>query len=189
MELDELKRGWKTMDEQIDKWESKDEVPVSRITQKRTISSQQRLKREYQLMTCVCFMAPSWISILQRNMDGMPDWIVGMFMVFFMVVGAHKGFVWWKLAHWDYKRMTLKEVLVSTYKLEKYQKQGTLLGILLAVPVLACFVAELYLLHEVYALYGVYTGAIVGLFVGLRVRRRLKEELKAMREALDDELN
>lgn len=189
MELEELKKGWKEMDEQIDKLESMDEVPVSRVTQKRAVSSQERLKKEYRMMTAICFLAPSWITITQRNIGGLPDWTVYMFLVFFMVMAAHKGFIWWKLAHMDYKLMTVKEALISTYKLEKYQKTGTLIGISLAVPVLVCFMAELYLLHEVYALYGAFFGLVIGLYFGFRVRRRIKREMKTMREALNDELN
>lgn len=189
MELEELKKGWKVMDEQIDKLESKNEVPVSQITQRRTVSSQQRLKKEYRIMTAICFLAPSWIAITQRNIGGLPDWTVYLFFVFFMVMAVHKGFIWWKLAHLDYKQMTVKEALVSTYKLEKYQKTGTLIGISLAIPVLVCFIVELYFLHEVYALYGAFCGLVIGLFIGLRVRRRIKREMKAMREALNNELN
>lgn len=189
MELEELKKGWKKMDEQIDKMEPKDEVPVSRVTQKRAVSSQQRLKKEFQMMTGVCLMAPFWIMMVQRNMEGFPDWMVYMFFVFFLAMAVHKRFLWCKLARMDYKRMTVKEALISTYELEKYQKWGTLLGISLAVPVLFCFVVELYFLHEVYALYGAFVGLIIGLFAGLRVRRRIKREMKAMREALNDELN
>lgn len=189
MELEDLKKGWKEMDEQVDKLGSKNEVSVSQITRKRALSSQERLKREYRMMTAICLMAPFWIAITQRNIGGLPDWTVYMFFVFFMVMVVHKGFIWWKLAHLDYKRMTVKEALISTYKLEKYQKTGTLVGISLAVPVLVCFIVELYLLHEVYALYGAFCGLIVGLFFGLRIRRRIKKEIKTMRDALNDELN
>lgn len=189
MELEELKKSWKVMDEQIDKLESKNEVPVSQITQKRAVSSQQRLKREFQMMTGVCLMAPFWIMMIQRNVEGFPDWMVYMFFVFFLTMAVHKRFLWYKLARMDYKRMTVKEALISTYRLEKYQKWGTLLGISLAVPVLVCFVVELYFLHEVYVLYGAFIGLVIGLFVGWWVRRRIKSEMKAMREALNDELN
>ena len=49
MELEELKKGWKMMDKQMDKLESENEAPVSRITQNRAVSSQQRLIREFQM--------------------------------------------------------------------------------------------------------------------------------------------
>ena len=189
MELEELKKGWKMMDKQMDTLESENEAPVSRITQNRAVSSQQRLIREFQMMTSICLMTPFWIVMIQRNVEGFPDWTVYMFFVFFMVMAAHKGFIWWKLARLDYKRMTVKEALIATYKLEKYQKTGILFGISLAVPVLVCFIVELYLLHEVYALYGAFCGLLIGLYIGFRVRRRIKGEIKAMREALDDELD
>ena len=56
MELEELKKGWKMMDKQMDKLESENEAPVSRITQNRAVSSQQRLIREFQRMTSICLM-------------------------------------------------------------------------------------------------------------------------------------
>lgn len=177
------------MDEQIDRLKREDEVPISRITQKRVTSSQQRLKREFQMMTAACLMAPSWITMVQRNMDGISNRIVFLFFVFFMVMAALKGGVWWKLAHMDCKRMTVKEALISTYQLEKRQKTATLVGIFMALPVLACFMVELYSLHEVYVLHGAFCGLVVGLFVGLRVRGRIKREIQAMREALNDELD
>ena len=85
--------------------------------------------------------------------------------------------------------MTVKEALISTYKLEKYQKTGTLIGISLAVPLLICFMVELYRLHEMYAFYGAWCGLVVGLLIGLRIRRRIKRDIKEMRAALNDELN
>ncbi len=189
MELEDLKKGWKKMDEQMDKLEAKSEMPVSRITQNRAVSAQQRLKREFQMMTGVCLMAPFWIMMVQRNMEGFPDWMVYMFFVFFLVMAVHKRFLWCKLARMDYKQMTVKEALISTYNLEKYQKWGTLLGISLAVPILLCFIVELYLLHEIYALYGACCGLVIGVFAGLRIRKRIRKEIRAMREALNDELN
>ena len=79
MELEELKKGWKMMDKQMDKLESENEAPVSRITQNRAVSSQQRLIREFQMMTSICLMTPFWIVMIQRNVEGFPDWTVYMF--------------------------------------------------------------------------------------------------------------
>ena len=189
MELEDLKKGWKELDEQVDKLDSKNDMLASRITQKRVVSAQQRLKREYQMMIVVCFLAPSWIAIAQRNMEGLPNWVVYLFFFFFLIMAAQKGFVWWKLSRTNYRQMTVKEALISTYKVEKYQKTGVLIGISLAIPLLAAFIVELYLLDEMYAFYGAWCGLVVGLWIGLHVRRRIKREMKAMREALNDELN
>lgn len=189
MELEELKEGWKEMNERMDKLEIKGDELVNRIAQNRIISAQQRLKREYQMMTVICLLPPSWIVIMQRNIEGLGDWVVYMFFIFFWVMAFHKGFVWWKLAHLNYREMTIKEALVSTYKLEKYQKTGMLVGISLAIPLLICFISLLYQMHEMYAFYGAWCGLVVGLLIGLKVRRRIKKEMKEMRGALQDELN
>ncbi|WP_455672221.1 hypothetical protein [Phocaeicola sp.] len=189
MELEELKKGWKEMGERMDKIEKTNDELLGKITQNRATSARQRLKREYQMMTAVCFMAPSWLAIAQRNMEELGDWIVYLFLVFFLVMAANKGFVWWKLSRMDYQKMTIKEALISTYQLEKYQKRGTLIGIGLAIPLLVCFMVNLYLMHEVYAFYGAWLGLVFGLWLGLRIHRRIKKEIKEMRDALQDELN
>lgn len=189
MELEDLKKGWKELDEQVDKLEPKDDMLASRVTQKRVTSAHQRLKKEYQNMTAVCLCASSSLPMIQRHIEELPLGVMGLFLIFFLIMAAQKGFIWWKLSHVDYKRMTVKEALVSTYQLEKYQKTTTLVGIVLAVPLLAFFVVELYLLHEMYAFYGVWCGLLIGLWCGLRVRRRIKREIKELHEALKDELN
>lgn len=189
MELEDLKKGWKELDEQVDKLEPKDDMLASRVTQKRVTSAHQRLKKEYQNMTALCFLAASWLPMIQRHIEELPLGVMGLFLIFFLIMAAQKGFIWWKLSHVDYKRMTVKEALVSTHQLEKYQKTTTLVGIVLAVPLLAFFVVELYLLHEMYAFYGAWCGLLIGLWGGLHVRRRIKREIKELHEALKDELN
>ena len=189
MELEELKKGWKEMDERMEKLESENDKLVNMITQKRATSALQRLTREYQMMTAICLLAPSYFMLTQHHMEGLGDWCLYLFVIFFLVMAIHKSFIWRKLSRMDYKQMTVKEALISTYKLEKYQKTGTLIGISLAVPLLICFMVELYRLHEMYAFYGAWCGLVVGLLIGLRIRRRIKRDIKEMRAALNDELN
>ncbi|WP_288735334.1 hypothetical protein [uncultured Parabacteroides sp.] len=188
MELEDLKKGWKEMDKHIDYLQDNNEI-TQKVIKERIVSVQERLARRFRLMTALCLIAPSFLSIDNWGLGDIGVWTKGGFFVFFIVMAIHKGFLWMRMSRLNFMQMTGKEALISTYKLEKIQKIGMLIGFPFAFIIIAFFMLDLYHMHEMYALYGACSGLIVGLFCGLRIRSRIKKEFQQLRSVLDDELN
>ncbi|RHO72132.1 hypothetical protein DW083_09565 [Parabacteroides sp. AF48-14] len=188
MELEDLKKGWREIDEHIDRMDENNEM-AQRVVREHIVSVRERLKNRFRRMTLLCLMAPGVINLLFLEIDGIGSWTKFAFLFFFIVMAIHKGFLWRGLAKTDYKWMTSKEALISTFKLEKFQKVGILIGFPLALVVIALFMLDLYRAQEMYAFYGACCGMVVGFFAGFRMQRRIRKEFQQLRGALEEELS
>lgn len=188
MELEDLKNSWKVMENQISRLEDRNRGLMDKVVNNRVVSAQQRLIQKYRAMTIICLCAPSWIGMMRHSLDEIENVTIYMciFMVFLLIMAGMKGFMWWRLSHWDYRQMTVKEALSSTYKLSKCQNMNTLVGMTLAIPLIVCFMIALHQLHDSFLIGSAWCGLIVGLFIGLRIRQRMKREIKEMQDTLSD---
>ena len=188
MELEDLKQNWKEMNKRIDNLEKENRSLTERIRKGKAVSAKQRLIRRFRLLVVVCLCSPA--CLVNINFDGaVGDWTIRLFILFFMVMAAHKGYMCWKLTNIDYNRMTVKEALLSIYQLKKVQRVGTVIGLTLAVPVLLTLFIDFYRAQNEYLLYGAWSGLIIGGIMGLFIRKRIRQEFKEMYDALNDELD
>ena len=188
MELEDLKKGWREIDEHLDRMDENNDM-AQKVVREHIVSVRERLKYRFRMMTLLCLMAPGVINLLFQEMNGISLWTRAAFVIFFIVMAIHKGFLWRGLAKTDYKWMTSKEALISTFKLEKFQKAGILIGFPIALVVVALFMLDLYRAQEMYAFYGACCGMVIGFFAGMRVQRRIRKEFQQLRGALEEELS
>lgn len=184
-ELDELKRQWKELGERIDALQDGDDFPARETKSKqRATTAKGRLEMRYRLLCLICLITPCWFNPAMKFLGETGSLRIG-FLLFFLTMAVMKGIGWWKLAHTDYTRMTVKEALQSVYDIERWSHLNVLVGLLAGFPLIALFICYLYQSQypeAEYMLYGVWTGLAIGGFIGLTVQLRVRRDLKEMRE-------
>lgn len=190
MELEDLKKGWKEMDQKMDEVE-REHLSMHEWMKKKkgSPSARQRLRRRFMMMAAVCFCMPGCMVNMTELSNVVGDWTIRAFIIFFLVMGIHKLLMVAKLSKMDNNRMTVREALASVYQLEKWQKYGIILGLAMAVPLLVFFFIQCYQTGNVYMISGAWTGLVIGSIAGWRIRNRVRREFREMREALKDELD
>lgn len=183
MELEDLKKGWKEMENRIDRLEG--ELKMER--HKKRTSARDRLEWRFRILTCICFVTP----ISFRPLMGMAQFsnrTLILFSIFFIIMGIICAFKSIRIAKLDMSQQSLKETLIKVQKEEKLFRYKPLIGIALATPVLLSIIADVYAANEPYAMYGIYGGLFFGSLLGLFIRRRIMREWEAMRQALEEEV-
>ena len=183
MELEDLKKGWKEMENRIDRLEG--ELKMER--HKKRTSARDRLEWRFRILTCICFVTP----ISFRPLMGMAQFsnrTLILFSIFFIIMGIICALKSIRIAKLDMSQQSLKETLIKVQKEEKLFRYKPLIGITLAAPVLLSIIADVYAANEPYAMYGIYGGLFFGSLLGLFIRRRIMREWEAMRQALEEEV-
>ena len=184
MELEDLKKGWKEMENRIDRLEG--ELKMER--HKKRTSARDRLEWRFRILTCICFVTP----ISFRPLMGMAQFsnrTLVLFSIFFIIMGIICALKSIRIAKLDMSQQSLKETLIKVQKEEKLFRYKPLIGITLAAPVLLSIINDINVLNEPIALYGVYGGLFIGVLFGLLIRRRIMREWKAVRQALEEEIS
>lgn len=187
MELEDLKKGWIVLDEKAGRsLKEKEDLLIDEVMKRRIGSPQKKLIQRYRITTILCFVCP--LSLMnQDNSGSLGNWIAGGFFLFFVVMAIYNGGMWWKLSRMNYLRMTVKESLLETYRLERYKKQGFIVGLILAIPLMAGYFFKLIQLGEIYTVAGACLGLIIGIIGGRRIHKRMKKEFQEIREVLGQE--
>lgn len=184
MELEDLKKGWKEMENRIERLEG--ELKIER--HKKTTSARDRLEWRFRLLTIICIIMPPSFSHLMgmaqfSNRTGI------LFSIFFIIMGFICALKSRRIANLNLNQQSLKETLTKLKKEQKLFKYKPLFGIALATPVLLSIIADVYATNEPYTIYGIYGGVFFGLLLGLIIRRRIMREWKTMRKALEEEIS
>ena len=87
MELEDLKKGWREIDEHIDRMDENNEM-AQRVVREHIVSVRERLKNRFRRMTLLCLMAPGVINLLFLEIDGIGSWTKFAFLFFFTLRAA-----------------------------------------------------------------------------------------------------
>ncbi len=183
MELEDLKKGWKEMENRIDRLEG--ELKMER--HKKTTSARDRLEWRFRILAIICFVTPISFRPLM-GMAQFSDRTEILFCIFFIIMGILCALKSRQIANLDLNQQSLKETLIKVQKDQKRYRYKPLIGIALATPVLLSIIADVYAANEPYAMYGIYGGLFFGSLLGLFIRRRIMREWEAMRKALEEEV-
>lgn len=184
MELEDLKKGWKEMENRIDHLEG--ELKMER--HKRTTSARDRLEWRFRILTIVCFILP----ISFRPLMGIAQFSNRteiLFCIFFIIMGILCALKSRQIANLDLNQQSLKETFIKVQKQQKQYRYKPLIGIALATPVLLSLIDDIYASNEPIAMYGIYGGLFFGSLLGLFIRRRIMREWEAVRKALEEEIS
>lgn len=188
MELEDLKRGWTVLDDQAGRsLKEKEDLLVDEVMNSRMASSQKRLIQRYRITTILCFVCPLCLMHLHNSYISLGHWLVYGFGLFFIIMAICNGRMWWRLSHLNYLRMTVSESLLETYRLERNKKQGFIIGLVIATPLMAGYLFKLIQIGEIYSVTGACLGLIVGVIAARRIHQRIKREFREMRRVLGEE--
>lgn len=188
MELEDLKKGWTVLDEQAGRsLKEKEDSLVDEIMNSRISSPQKKLAQRYRITTILCFICPFCFINQHISYVSLGYWLAGGFYLFFVVMAIYNGGMWWKLSHLNYLQMTVKESLLETYRLERYKRQGFVVGLVMAIPLMAGYFFKLIQISEMYTVWGACIGLLIGIVAGHRIHKRMKKQFKEIREVLGEE--
>lgn len=188
MKLEDLKNGWTVLDNQANELlKEKEDVLINKVINSRFASLQKRLIQRYRVTTIICLVCLLGFIFQNNSFLYLGAFVAYGFMIFFTIMGICNGSIWWKLAHLNHLRMTVRESLLETYRLERNKKWGFIIGLIMAIPLMTGYIFKLTEKGDTYTIAGAGTGIIVGIYVGIRIHKRIKKEFREIREILEQE--
>lgn len=188
MELEDLKKGWIVLDEKAGRsLKEKEDSFVNEIMNNRMSLPHKKLIQRYRITTILCFICPFCLMNQHNLYTSLGHWLAGGFFLFFVVMAIYNGGMWWKLSRLNYLQMTVKESHLETYRLERYKRQGFIVGLVMAVPLMAGYFFKLIQIEEMYTVWGACIGLLIGIIAGRRIHKQIKKQFQEIREVLGEE--
>lgn len=183
MTIDEFKKSWNnidvgtpgTTDETIARFEK-------RLRDREVTTMRDSLSRASLRLGFVAFVAP----LLMVPFYSLSPALVFVTWAFFWLMSAINLRFTYIFTHLDYCRLSAKEALSQTIKIERMRNRSKILGITLLIPLL-CFMAYTFnKMGEPYIMVGCISGVIIGVAIGIAVNYHFITTFRAMKAELDD---
>ena len=187
MNIDELKSQWKSMELRIDRLEKDNKNLLSRISNERMKSVREKLLARYRAIIMVCIFSPLWIVMMDKvwNLD---NEILIVYTFFFMVMALANYYMYQLIGKVDCSRMSIKEALVATTKVEETRQKVKLLGWILGLPLIIIMFDVFKEMGHPEIIYGACVGLVIGGVVGYLVERKTRRLIRELRQTLADAL-
>lgn len=184
-DLDTLRSKWKSAQTSARRSAKEESALLDAVRSKRSKTLNQKIERSYYVPMIVGLLLPAFAVTLLDVFDpsNLLRFVYGAFGLI-MSVGCLvmiRG-----LRACDYSQMTVRQAVNSTRRLFHYHLILLLIGWLLCVPVLALLFKEIYLLGDVYMLWGAIIGLIAGLSIGIPREVRIYRHFKSLRHLFED---
>lgn len=187
MDIDELKSQWKSMELRIDRLEKDNKQLLSRISSDRMKGVRGKLMTRYRSVIMVCIFSPIWM--LMMNELYQVDVEVSIVYAFFFLVMALANYYMYRLiGKVDCSKLSIKEALVATTKVEETRQKVKLLGWILAVPLTIIMFDVFEEIGHPEVIYGACAGLVIGGVVGCLVERKTRRLIRELRQTLNDAL-
>ena len=184
-DLEELRRQWQSMKLNSDRLEHTNVRLRRQLAGERADSKQKRLVLRYRIMGLVGFVIlPFMALILYRELDA-PLWLAWLYGVIGVILSIlNLGFSIY-VASTDYITCPTAEALTHAHNVVLWQARLLMVGIILAVGVLAPMVMYFVSMDNAAVLIGAFVGLLVGCAIGYirynscrRLARRMIADLE-----------
>lgn len=187
MNIDELKRQWKSMELRIGQLEKDNKQLLSRISGDRMKGVRGKLMARYRAIIMVCIFSPLWIVLMDKTLN-LDDEIIIIYTFFFLVMALANYYMYKLIAKIDCYKMSIKEALVATTKVEDTRQKVKLLGWILAVPLVIILFRVFSEMGHPEVIYGACGGIVIGGLIGYFVERKTRRLIRELRQTLSDAL-
>ena len=187
MDIDELKSQWKSMELRIDRLEKDNKQLLSRISSDRMKGVRGKLMTRYRSVIMVCVLSPSWI-VLMDKMWNLDNEILIIYTFFFVVMALANYYMYRLIGKVDCSKLSIKDALAATAKVEDTRQKVKLLGWILAVPLTIIMFDVFEEIGHPEVIYGACAGLVIGGVVGCLVERKTRRLIRELRQTLNDAL-
>ncbi len=190
MDIDELKKQWKSMELRIDQLEKDNKRLLSRISNDKVRGVRKKLQTRYFALIVLCVVSPVWM-LLMNEIYYIDIEVSIIYTFFFVVMTAVNSYIYNLIGKVDCSSMTIKETLMAITKVEETRRRGQLLGWILAVPLVIILFRVFSEMDHPEVLYGASVGLVIGGIYGYifdcKTRRLIRELRQTLADALAEE--
>lgn len=187
MDIDELKKQWKSMELRIDQLEKDNKRLLSCISNDKVWGVRKKLQTRYFALIVLCVVSPVWI-LLMNEMYYIDTEVLIIYTFFFVVMAVVNSYIYNLIGKVDCSSMTIKEALMAITKVEETRRRGQLLGWILAVPLVIILFRVFSEMGHPEVLYGASVGLVIGGIYGYIFDRQTRQLIKELRKTLADAL-
>ncbi len=187
MDIDELKKQWKSMELRIDQLEKDNKRLLSCISNDKVWGVRKKLQTRYFALIVLCVVSPVWI-LLMNEMYYIDTEVLIIYTFFFVVMAVVNSYIYNLIGKVDCSSMTIKEALMAITKVEETRRRGQLLGWILAVPLVIILFRVFSEMGHPEVLYGASVGLVIGGIYGYIFDRQTLQLIKELRKTLADAL-
>lgn len=187
MDIDELKKQWKSMELRIDQLEKDNKRLLSCISNDKVWGVRKKLQTRYFALIVLCVVSPVWI-LLMNEMYYIDTEVLIIYTFFFVVMAVVNSYIYNLIGKVDCSSMTIKEALMAITKVEETRRRGQLLGWILAVPLVIILFRVFSEMGHPEVLYGASVGLVIGGIYGYIFERQTRQLIKELRKTLADAL-
>lgn len=187
MDIDELKKQWKSMELRIDQLEKDNKRLLSCISNDKVWGVRKKLQTRYFALIVLCVVSPVWI-LLMNEMYYIDTEVLIIYTFFFVVMAVVNSYIYNLIGKVDCSSMTIKEALMAITKVEETRRRGQLLGWILVVPLVIILFRVFSEMGHPEVLYGASVGLVIGGIYGYIFDRQTRQLIKELRKTLADAL-
>ncbi|MCM1519968.1 MAG: hypothetical protein NC098_04205 [Lachnoclostridium sp.] len=182
MTIDEFKKSWSNIDVGTPATEETIARFEKRMRDREVSTMRDSLSRASLRLGLVAFVSPLLM---------VPFWSISPALVivtwaFFWIMSMINFRFTYIFSHLDYCKLSAKEALSQTIKIEQMRNRSKVFGISLLIPLL-CFMAYTFnKMGEPYIMVGCICGVVIGLAIGIAINYHFMTTFRAMKAELDD---
>lgn len=187
MNIDGLKSQWKSMELRINQLEKDNKSLEMRITRDHMKGVREKLMARYRAIIMVCIFSPIWM-LMMNELYQVDVEVSIVYAFFFLVMALANYYMYQLIGKVDCSRMSIKEALVATTKVEETRQKVKLLGWIFGLPLIIIMFDVFKEMGHPEIIYGACVGLVIGGVVGYLVERKTRRLIRELRQTLADAL-
>ena len=185
MDLDGLKSQWKSMELRINQLEKDNKSLEMRITRDHMKGVREKLMARYRAIIMVCIFSPIWM-LMMNELYQVDVEVSIVYAFFFLVMALANYYMYQLIGKVDCSRMSIKEALVATTKVEETRQKVKLLGWILGLPLIIIMFDVFKEMGHPEIIYGACVGLVIGGVIGYFIERKTRRLIRELRKTLAD---
>lgn len=185
MDLDGLKSQWKSMELRINQLEKDNKSLEMRITRDHMKGVREKLMARYRAIIMVCIFSPIWM-LMMNELYQVDVEVSIVYAFFFLVMALANYYMYQLIGKVDCSRMSIKEALVATTKVEETRQKVKLLGWILGLPLIIIMFDVFKEMGHPEIIYGACVGLVIGGVIGYFIERKTRRLIRELRQTLAD---
>lgn len=156
-----------------------------RITRDHMKGVREKLMARYRAIIMVCIFSPIWM-LMMNELYQVDVEVSIVYAFFFLVMALANYYMYQLIGKVDCSRMSIKEALVATTKVEETRQKVKLLGWILGLPLIIIMFDVFKEMGHPEIIYGACVGLVIGGVIGYFIERKTRRLIRELRQTLAD---